>query len=161
VKQARNGFLTFLVGLGFLLSDRVWAEETRPVGGSVSPGIEILIDGKKYNTIHEYKLQKIKIVLQKALAAYNLQGFSEDELIQVVKEVRAQQLENYSFQKMSEPARKNLENPSLDDQTVAEDVSDVTVLEMREMLQDYLKEHDASKPLTVDFNKLKTIIIKP
>lgn len=152
MKQVRYGFLILGAGLWFFLSNGVRAEEP-------SEGIEILMNGKQYKTIREYKLEQIKTALHRALAAYNLREFSEDELVQALKDVRKQQLNTPAQE--SQPTQQNLERPSLNNQAAEEDASGMSALQMQEMLKDYLTEHDTATPLIVDPGKVKSIIIKP
>ena len=56
-----------------------------------SNAVEIIMDGKQYGSIHEYRREQIKNVLINALAADDLQAFTEEELFDIIKDVRKQQ----------------------------------------------------------------------
>ena len=74
------GFYFFFIGLSVTHAQQI-----------PSNAVEIIIDGKQYGSIHEYRREQIKNVLIRALAADDLQVFTEEELFDIIKDVRKQQ----------------------------------------------------------------------
>jgi len=112
-----------------------------------SDTVEIVIHGKKYDSIKDYRREQIKNVLLKALSSHDLREFSEDELYDIIKEVRQQQGNDAS----STDSQKS--------QTGQEDAHDLSASQMQEMLKEYLDEHKDAGPLFIDPEKVKDIII--
>ncbi len=147
MKKKYCTFVILGVILGVLTGRLSFAQEQQDVSGSV----EIFIQGRRYESIRAYRRQKIKERLQNALSFKDLTEFSEDELCEIIHEVRG---------------KKIAVNPSPEDSKSSsqpiteEDVQDLSAPQMQEMLKDYLKEHKEAKPLWVDPDKVKSIIIE-
>jgi len=79
--------LTILsVCINFLLSTTPLLYAENP-----SKAVEIIIEGKQFGSIIEYKREQIKNILTRALSSLDLHDFSEEELFEILVEVRTQQ----------------------------------------------------------------------
>jgi len=117
-----------------------------------SDKVEIIINGKQFDSILEYKREQIKIILDRALSSVNLHEFSDEELSEIITEVRKEQTAETLPDKSSEPEGHQVDN------------GDAVVLsadQMQEMLRLYLKEHKEATPLDFDPDKVKNILIEP
>jgi len=125
--------------------------------------VEVIIDGKKYASIHVYKLQRLKEGLKHVLSAGQIQEFSEEELCAAMKElkqsdggsVKTPDTQENEISPSSLEETQNLKVPSVG----SEEDSDTA--QMKEMLQDYLTEHEDVSPVVFDPQKVKTVIIRP
>ena len=87
--------------------------------------------------------------------------FSEDELYEIMKEVRKQQTASGSSRKDLKSAGPS-DRGLLEDCSAAEDnVQALEASQMQEMLQEYRKKHKGAGHLFLDPNKVKSVIIKP
>lgn len=126
-----------------------------------SDDVEMIMDGKRYGSIHEYRLTQIKNILISALSADNLQAFTDDELCEVIKEVRDQQISGKSSSEVA--PHSNLETfiQEQDRQSGENGTLDLDSAQMQEMLQSYYEEHEESDPILIDPKKVKSILIEP
>lgn len=127
----------------------------------VSDSVEVIIQGKQYKSIGAYKRQQIKDALRKSLSSFNLKEFSEDELYEIIKDVRKQQTTNSSSTKSLGTDEHNDEGIGDIPQTIGQDREDQKSSQMQEMLNQYHQEHEEVKPLFIDPEKVKSVIIKP
>jgi len=126
-----------------------------------SGGVEVVIQGKQYESVRAYKREQIKEVLLRALSSKNLKEFSEDELCGIIKEARKQQTAGSSSKETLESPSQRPDKSLQGQQAVEEDATGFSPRQMQEMLEGYLKEHKDAKPLFVDPDKVKSIIIEP
>jgi hypothetical protein len=54
---------------------------------SSAKAIEILVQGKKYKSIREYKREQIKAAFEGILSSRDFEEFGEDELTAIIKEI--------------------------------------------------------------------------
>lgn len=94
---------------------------------------ELVVGGKKYRTLKEYKLDKIKNLLSESFFEANIcmDNYTDEELLSVISEIRTNQ------------SRK--ENDGL--------------TEMKKMMDIYNKKKKEDQLLSVDLKNMKTIII--
>lgn len=124
--------------------------------------VEIVADGKKYNSLRDYRLEQITKILNRALSASDLKEFTNDELLAVLTEVR--KLQNIPsppkpLPESSDPIETQPnQSPQLNSSA---DRQDTVQGQMEEMLEKYHKTHKYVNPLTIDPNKVKSIIIQP
>ena len=123
--------------------------------------VEIIADGKRYESVHTYKHEQIKNILTQALSSINLHNFSEEELCDMIKEVRSLQTENAPTDAVHEPKKKQSSALLMERQSIEEEAQDLNTSQMQEMLGDYFKEHKDVTPFLVDPDKTKNIFIKP
>jgi len=144
------GFLIYFIGLSLTHAQQI-----------PSNAIEIIIDGKQYGSVHEYRRERIKIILIKALAADDLQAFTEEELFDIMKEVREQQTADMLTAETDKAANSLPDLLQQNQQSNEEDILDLNYSQMEEMLKDYLNKHQDADPVIIDSNKVKSIMIKP
>ena len=150
MRKIRRYLLILWIGSCVLLSGLSTAEDQEVP----SDPVEIIIQGKQYKSIRAYKRARIKDTLKRTLSSHNLMEFSEDELYEIMKEVRTQQTGKASLKK---PDKGSLE----DQRTVEQEAQDLSVSQMQEMLEAYRREHKEAGHLFLDPDKVKSIIIKP
>jgi len=126
-----------------------------------SNAIEIIIEGKKYGSIHEYRREQIKNILINALAADDLQAFKEEELFDIIKDVRKQQIADGPTAETDKGTNSPPDPFQQDQQSNEEDAFDPNSSQMEEMLKDYLNEHKDVDPVIIDPEKVKSIKIEP
>ena len=141
-----------------------WVVLLRPfvVSSQNSPSnIEIIIEGKRYLSIHEYQREKIREDLSQLLSTKNLSEFSDEEILSIIQEVRN------SKNRGDLPSQSStLENPqkpmSLEDKPLGEDnAPDLDGSQMMEMLDKYQVGHKGAVPFVLKPDKMKNIIIQP
>ena len=124
--------------------------------------VEVIIQGKQYKSIHAYKREQIKKTLKQALSSYDLTEFEENELEEIMREIRRQQPSRAPSGKESKTAGRSSAQRLLDHQiTIEEDEQDRTAAQMQEMLDQYSREHKGAADVELDPDKVKSIIIKP
>ncbi len=128
----------------------------------ISPdAIEVVVDGKRYRSIQDYRRDRIKDILSDTLSTSDLGMFTSEELCGIIKEIREQKISDVSF-----TIPKKLENLQSDARqqsrhNVKEDVLDLSPSQMQDMLDRYFKEHKELDPILFDPEKVKNIIIEP
>jgi len=123
--------------------------------------VEIIVDEKRYESIHDYRRQQIKDALVNVLAAEKLQLFTEEELYEIIREVRNQQETERTLQK-SDGFKNLLSDAQQQDQQASEENPlELSPSEMQEMLDSYYEDYEQAAPLLLDPNKVKSIIIEP
>lgn len=124
----------FIIAFTVFFSGYAFAQPTKT---SPKP-VEVVVAGKRYPSLHAYKLQQLKDNLRGVLSPGQLREFSEEEISAVIREIQAQ--------------------PPV---MAAAPVTDTHIGQMEEMLKDYRAEHPSAPSLEVDSGKIRTIIIKP
>ena len=107
--------------------------------------VEVVAGGKRYFSVHAYKLQKLKDDLRGVLSPGQLREFSEEELSAVIREIQFQP-----------PAMAQLPAPE-----ATAPVADARIKLIEEALKDYNAQYRDDPALRVDPAQGKTIIIKP
>lgn len=107
--------------------------------------VEVVAAGKRYPSVHAYKLQQFKDNLRGVLSPGQLREFSEEEISAIIREIQAQP-----------PVMAHLPAPE-----ATAPMTDTQIGQMEEMLMDYRAEHPDAPSLEVDSGKIKTVIIKP
>ena len=126
-----------------------------------SKAVEIFIDGNQYGSIHEYRLEQIKNVLIHALAADDLQAFTEEELFDIIKDVRKQQTASVPTAETDKSPNFPPDSFQQNQQSKEKVVFDPNSSQLKEMLKDYLNEHKDVNPVIIDPEKVKSIMIEP
>jgi hypothetical protein len=144
------GFQLFLIGPSFIHAQKV-----------PSDAVKIVIDGKQYASILEYRRQKIKSVLTRALSADDLQMFTEEDLCGIVKEIRKQQAANSTNPKPDEPENPRPDIPKDDQQGLGKSALDPGHSQKQEMSDNYQNEREGAEPVVLDPDKVRNIIIEP
>ena len=144
------GTTVFLIGTSSL-----YAQQISP------DAIEVVVDGKRYRSIQDYRRDRIKDVLSDTLSTSDLEMFTSEELCGIIKEIREQK-----FPDVPSVIPKKLENLQFDARqqsrhNVKEDVLDLSPSQMQDMLDRYFKEHKELDPILFDPEKVKNIIIEP
>lgn len=150
--------LLLLVG-GFCVSLNMpaWADSSKDARNVV----EVVVQGKQYKSIHAYKREQIRDTLKRALSAYNLMEFEEDELEEIMSEIRKQQVIDPPPKKRSERGAFFVRNLSARPEALEEDDPDGVASQMQEMLNQYSWENRSAVDIELDPKKVKSIIIKP
>jgi len=143
------GFYIFFIGLSLTHAQQ-----------NPSNAVEIIIGGKQYGSIHEYRREQIKNVLINVLEKNDLQAFTEEELFDIIKDVRKQQTADVPTAEANKVTNSPPNSFQLDQQSNEEDVLDANSFQMEETLKDYLNEHKDVNPVIIDPDKVKTIMIK-
>ena len=145
-------FLLFLPALILISPDSTFAQNE-----SASKPIEVFSHGKEYKSIDDYKLEGVRGKIRSLFA-------SSDEL--AINKVLEQLMKNYSAAQLSELSEPDLmkaikkikeENQKVSYGTPQE--SDIE--QMKNILAEYNTQNKDEKPLAIDPNKVKTIIIEP
>jgi len=125
-----------------------------------SDAVEIIVDGKRYESIRAYRRDQIKDILTNALAVDNLQMFTEGELCELIKEVRSQQTADMSFTESGKPAnlKSNIHQQEMD---IEGNTLDLSSSQLQEMLDGYFRGHAEADPILPNSDKVKNIIIEP
>jgi len=144
------GFTIFLSGLSLTYAQQI-----------PSNAVEVIVGGKQYGSIHEYRLEQIKNVLINALAAEDLQVITEEELVNIIKDIRKQQAADVPTADTEKVPDSPLDSFRQNQQSNNEDALDPNTSQMEEMLKDYLNKHQDVDPVIIDPDKVKSIIIKP
>ena len=119
--------------------------------------VEIYSGGEEYKSIQDYKVKRVKSILQETFAVADA-----EELDVLLKEVLQdnpgtdwENITNDQLQAVIDRLKaKHQELTAAPDQ-------DKDLKEMEELWQDYLKNHKNVESITIDKNKVKTIIISP
>lgn len=126
-----------------------------------SDAVEIIVDGKRYESIRAYRRHRIKDILTSALAADNFQMFTGKELCEVIKEIRGQQTADVSFTEPGKPANLQPNTQQQDQRGTEENALDLGSSQLQEMLDGYFRERAEADPLLLNSDKVKSIIIEP
>ena len=126
-----------------------------------SDDIEIIIEGKRYKSIREYKRQKIKNNLKEIFSSSSSQEFSKEELFEIIQEVLNPLKNGATPLEDSEPQDQPAAAPPKDPSSVKDDAQNLSMDQLQEMLDEYKKEHQGAGNLIIDPNKVKNIIIEP
>jgi hypothetical protein len=156
----RNISIYLLVlGVGICLSaDRLLATEDQE---DFADAVEVVIQGRKYKSIREYKRQQIKSTLKKSLSSFNLKEFSEDELLEIMTEVRKEQPSTRSSGNRAKLSESSDEQSLKNHWEAAREAEDRKTSQMVEMLKQYQRDHEDARPISIDPDKVRSIIIKP
>jgi len=107
----------------------------RNLSDNNSRSFEVVVNGQRFKTLHDYKLQKFKVILKAAMEYSDLgiNDISEEEFSSILRELKV--------------FREGSPSPNF--------------FEMKKMISDYNKKD--GKKLSVDLSesKVKTIIISP
>jgi len=156
VKEVKYCFLFILAGLCVLSNNLSEAQDQKDSSGLV----EVVIQGKKYQSIRAYKQEQIKNILMRVLSSYDLKEFSEDELCTMIKEIRDGQQTSDADPKNDLELTDQGSNGAVRNKRINEENNrDPSVAQMQEMLKSYLDEHESVDPSFVDPDKVKSIIL--
>ena len=155
MRIVRRYFWSLGLVLGVLFSSLSSAQDP----STPSDSIEVIIQGRQYKSIRDYKREQIKNTLKRTLSSHNLMEFSEDELYEIMKEVRKQQAAGGFSAKNLRPVGRSIWSASKNLRAVEEDALDLDASQMQEMLKKYRKEHKGVGNLFLDPDKVKSIII--
>lgn len=127
-----------------------------------SEAVEVIVQGKRYKSILAYKREQTRSNLTRILSSENLREFSEEELCNIIKEVRKRQTADSLPQETLESTDSDdFRDLPLDQEIIEEDTPNLGVSEMKEMLREYLQEHKEADPVLLDPDKVKSIIVEP
>jgi len=122
--------------------------------------IEIIADGKRYESVLAYKREQIRKILIRALSSMNLHEFSEEELCDIIKEVRIMQGVNIPLKDVKVPEKQQSDELLRNQQKIQIDAQDFSAFQMQKMLRNHYKENPDSSPLLLDSDKVKNFIIE-
>jgi len=145
------GFTIFFIGLSLTHAQQIPSNND----------VEVIAGGKRHGSIHEYRLEQIKDVLMNALAAKDLQAFTEEELFDIIKDIRKQQAADVPTADTEKAPNSPPDSFRQNQKSNKEDALDPKSSQMEEMLKDYLDEHQDVDPVIIDPDKVKSIMIKP
>jgi len=126
-----------------------------------SDTVEIIADGERYGSIRAYRRQQIKDILTNALSVDNLQMFTEEELCEMIKEVRSQQNTDTPSKKPGNSTDIKPDIQQQDQEIIEENALDLSSSELQEMLDGYFKAHVETDQSLLNSSKIKSIIIEP
>jgi hypothetical protein len=130
-------------------------------GGISSNDVEVVMDGKRYKSSHDYKREKIKTVFLRVLTPNVLQDFKDEEIFEIIAEVRKSHLEGDPVLQKSETENQHSGGSSATLTPLIKDVPDSSTSEMQKMLNLYQREHTGAVPIVIDPDKVKNVIIEP
>ena len=133
--------LVFFVAFGVFPAGYVFARDAET---SRAP-IEIFADGKRYPSLHAYKLQQLKDHLRGVLSSGQLREFSAEEISAIIREIQNQP-----------PVMAQLPAPK-----PAVSPADARSKLIEEALENYNAQYGDDPASTIDSVRGKTIIIKP
>ena len=119
--------------------------------------VEIYSGGEEYKSIQDYKAKRIRSILQETFAVADAKKIDAlfKEVQQDNPETDWENITNDQLQAVIERLQaKHQELTPAPDQ-------DKDLKEMEELWQNYLKEHKNVESITIDKNKVKTIILSP
>jgi len=119
--------------------------------------IEVFIRGKKYDSLHSYKREKLMKILKKTLP------FSTEEDFNQLAENLLSNKSTRQLNELSAEEFKSIVKEAQREQLLltGDDSNNGSFFQMNEMLQDYLGKHEGTEPIDINLNKVKTIIFKP
>ena len=123
--------------------------------------VEILIEGKRYQSTRDYKREKFKEALSQQLSENILRDFSDDEILDIIADIRASHQTEKSIPPLPQASPQDLITPSttLPVDTAESPGSDGS--EMQNMLKKYQLDHAEAETVTIDPDKVKNIFIQP
>jgi len=145
-----TGLYVFFIGLSSIYAQQI-----------SSDAVEIVIDGKRYGSIQDYRRHQIKDALSNMLSVSDLGIFTEEELCGIIKEIRKQKISDVSSAGPKRPENLQSDAQLQDQRSVAEDALDLSPSQMQDMLDRYFKEHKELDPILLDPDKVKNIMIEP
>ena len=126
-------------------------------GYAQSKPIEFFSNGVEYKSIEDYKIVKIKNEIKELFPTMETKRL-EEVYSNCLKVYTVQELEQFS----SERLRQIIEEQRSGDEDVSnKDNLTPDVNEMQQILKDYQDNHKEDGPLSIDPQKVKTIIISP
>jgi len=143
------GFQFFFIGSAFTHAQEV-----------PSDAVEIIVDGKRYESIRAYRRDQIKDILTNALAAENLHMFTEKELCEMIKEVRSQQTADSSSTEPAKPAKVQYNTQQQDQMDIDGNTLDLSSSQLQDMLDGYFREHVEADPAPLNPDKVKSSTIE-
>ena len=155
MKRIQLYFLIIGVGFLFFPNGLVLAQDQK----TSSDPVEVVIQGKQYKSIRAYKRNQIKETLERALSSYNLREFSEDELSEIINDVRKQQTKDRPTEKGLKSNSQQVKDSSRIQRTVESEETDPSISQMQELIENYQKQHKNAGQLLIDPGKVKDIII--
>lgn len=123
--------------------------------------VEVVVQGRQYPSMRAYKREQIKAALQRVFSSQDLGAFSEDELCEIIKDVRQQQTAGGSSKEPSGTAARSPDETPQGQEAAEGSGRGLSDSQMREMLKDYLREHTDAGTLLIDPGKVKDMIIGP
>lgn len=142
--------LTLIFAMSFLC-----LAEQRAFSGE---DVEIFVQGEKYNSIREYKSNRLKLQLKRAL------DLSENyREVDVVYEELVSQYSEKTLRKLNVTDLVYLINELQASKHAAQSsqYQDGSIDQMEGLLEDYLVKHKKSKSLKLNPEKMKTVVITP
>ena len=143
-----------------LLYGPMLASASSGAGETSNEDVEILIEGKRYRSPHDYKREKLKDTLLRSLTPNVRHDFSDDEIVDIITEVLKSQHDGEHIPEPSNTAIQPVDGPS---EVTPSDVKNdpaVDNSEMQKMLKQYQHEHAEADAVIIDPDKVKNIFIK-
>lgn len=153
--------MRYFILLSILLSGYVFTVDRLGAEEVPNEGVEILIEGKRYRSSHDYQRGKLKDALSNYLSESILHDFNDDEILDVITEIRQSHQAGKSVSHPPEAATHDVADPSL---TLPPDVTanpEPDGSEMQKMLKQYRQEHAEADTVTINPEKVKDIFIQP
>ena len=130
-------FLILWIGLYVFMNEMTLAQAQQ----GPSHEVEIVVEGKRYESVPAYKREQIKKALIRSLSSMSLHSFSEEELCDIIKGVRNLQIAGTSTNEAIDPKKQKFGELQENQQKTEGDVHDLGASQMQEMLNDYFKKH--------------------
>ena len=122
----------------------------------VKAPIEVVMDGKRYPSLHAYQLDRLKLKMGEVFSGIPLQEFDDQELVSIIEELRRDQAAA-----QGEGNTDSIPGTSSQTDSLSKEGSGEDVLLMEEMLKGYKEGHEEAPNLILDSEKMKTITISP
>lgn len=130
-------------------------------GEAPNEEVEVLIEGKRYRSSRDYKREKFKDALAHQLSESILRDFSDDEILEIIAEIRKSHQDGKSLPPLSQAETQDPANPSLTLPPDIADDPDPDGSEMQKMLNKYKQEHAGADAVILNPEKVRNIFIPP
>lgn len=152
-------FLTFLFLGWFAFAGPLIGPLCAESAGKNQSGgdVEVVIDGRSYSSVRQYKLDKLMSSLEGSLTKENKQSLNEF-LTRSLDELNEDDLKNYSNAELRQMVLKLIQL-RFDPSQGMHKSSDI--IQMKEMLLEYESRNSKKTDVKLDAGTVKTIVISP
>lgn len=149
-----NKLLIGIVAVFLILPTYGWAQEKAV---KKQKDIEMFLHGKRYGSMHEYKIDKIKNNYRQRLTEADQQDLDNifDHIVKGLSSHNKRDLNEYDVEEII----FDLKAKKIALQKKPKSESDFS--QMQKMLDDYMLKTDNSQPYQLDSSRMKTIVISP
>ncbi len=144
----------------FLLQYFIWAGFVYAEDADRKETVKIFVGGKGYNGLTDYRRHKIITKVKKFVSEHNKLKFSA--LFRMLRQkISSIDIDYLGGDDDFLVIVRNFYNEYHKEESNQSVSDDKRFIEMKHMLDDYLKSHKTAVPIELDPNKIKTVIISP